>query len=492
VKILKENQEENKCFDWLNFYTNTFSSNFNNLMTDLDELEALIEAPFKQVCYNLKSNHEKEEKSSEKKRNQTPEKNQKYKNYSKSPERTRSPEREKYYSRSHRREHHHHHERRDERRERDDRTDNRRYRRNSRERNDKYRDDRSEHRRKRSRSPQERGLNFKYEDNKRKREDDEFEYEPADYTLTDEQREKRTIFVYNLSVETSEKQIALFFSKVGRIRDVKLIRDRFTNRSKGFGFVEFADASSIAEALRLTGKKLESSTVMVKSSDADKNLTHNKDPSAVIPIPKTPRRITQLFVSGIPNCITEEDLKNLFDTMGKVVYVNIERGTGETRTGWIKYKTPEDAKKGLIKLNNLHFGGGFKMNVSLARAPDEKDEESEKETLQKKALKLLEKMQQDKIESNCIMLTNMFDPATEETQNFEVEIEQDVRAECEPFGKVLHVFVDKKTKGNVYVKLESVDVALKAKNLLHGRYFDGKMIIVSFIPEKIYDNKFSK
>eukprot|EP01080_Neovahlkampfia_damariscottae_P004806 gene4806-8392_t len=462
-------------------------------MTDLDELEALIEAPFKQQ--QDQKEPEKEDEKSKKRSRSEDEQFEKYKKreYSKSPERRRS--RENYNSRD-RYSHSRRSDDRDYRRERDDR--HRSSRRHSRERYDsrnKYsrRDDRREERR-RSKSPKERGLNFKYEESSRRkrRDSEEFEYAPADHTLTDEQREKRTIFVYNLSVETNEKQIALFFNKVGRIRDVKLIKDRFTNRSKGFGFVEFTEASSVEEALRLTGKKLDDHTVMVKTSDADKNLTHGKDPNAVVLPQKTARRITQLFVSGIPSCITEEDLKNLFETLGKVVYVSIDKSEEETKTGWIKYKTPEDAKKGLIKINNLDLGGGFLINVSLAQLPNEFEDVEQKENIQKKANKLLEKMELENIQSKCVMLTNMFDPMTEENPNFELEIEEDVKEGCSDCGKIEHIYVDKKSKGNVYVKFDSIESAAKAKNELHGRYFDGKMIVVHYIVEKIYDSKFMK
>ena len=230
---------------------------------------------------------------------------------------------------------------------------------------------------------------------------------------------------------------------------------------------------------------------MVKTSDADKNLTHGKDANSVILPPKTTRRITQLFVSGIPSCISEEDLKNLFETLGKVIYVSIDKSDEETKTGWIKYKTPEDAKKGLIKINKLNLGGGFIINVSLAQLPNEPDIIDEKETIQKKAIQLLEKLEAENFESKCIMLTNMFDPSTEENPNFEIEIEEDIKVECGECGKVLHVFVDKKSKGNVFVKFDSIESAIKAKNLLHGRYFDGKMIVVHFMHEKNYDSKFS-
>lgn len=46
------------------------------------------------------------------------------------------------------------------------------------------------------------------------------------------------IFVGNLSTELSDAELENEFAKFGTVRSVKIIRDMFTQASKGFGFVE--------------------------------------------------------------------------------------------------------------------------------------------------------------------------------------------------------------------------------------------------------------
>lgn len=47
------------------------------------------------------------------------------------------------------------------------------------------------------------------------------------------------------------------FEKYGDIKDVKIIEDRETGRSKGFGYVEFEDKASVEKALAGNGSELE-------------------------------------------------------------------------------------------------------------------------------------------------------------------------------------------------------------------------------------------
>lgn len=48
-------------------------------------------------------------------------------------------------------------------------------------------------------------------------------------------RDLRSVFVTNLPIKADERDIREFFEKTGaKVRDVRLVRDRFTNKSKGY------------------------------------------------------------------------------------------------------------------------------------------------------------------------------------------------------------------------------------------------------------------
>ena len=59
----------------------------------------------------------------------------------------------------------------------------------------------------------------------------------------------------------------------------------------------------------------------------------------------------------------------------------------------------------------------------------------------------------------------MFDPATENEPGWDQEIRDDVIEECNKYGGVLHIYVDKVApQGNVYVKCPTVSTAVSAVN----------------------------
>ena len=50
------------------------------------------------------------------------------------------------------------------------------------------------------------------------------------------------LYVGNLSFNTGEPELEQLFASVGQVVSVKLVRDRATGQSRGFGFVEMTDA----------------------------------------------------------------------------------------------------------------------------------------------------------------------------------------------------------------------------------------------------------
>lgn len=66
------------------------------------------------------------------------------------------------------------------------------------------------------------------------------------------------IFVGNLSFNTNEESVRELFSPYGDVDSVRIITDRETGRSRGFGFVEMADAGEAMTAMmQLNGTELD-------------------------------------------------------------------------------------------------------------------------------------------------------------------------------------------------------------------------------------------
>jgi RNA recognition motif-containing protein len=67
---------------------------------------------------------------------------------------------------------------------------------------------------------------------------------------------KKRLYVGNLSFETTESDLKELFGQAGTVETVRIITDRDTGRSKGFGFVEMQDGGDKAIA-EMNGKELQ-------------------------------------------------------------------------------------------------------------------------------------------------------------------------------------------------------------------------------------------
>lgn len=63
------------------------------------------------------------------------------------------------------------------------------------------------------------------------------------------------LYVGNLAYSVTNATLESLFSPFGEVRSAQVIQDRETGRSKGFGFVEMADANSAREAIAALSEK---------------------------------------------------------------------------------------------------------------------------------------------------------------------------------------------------------------------------------------------
>ena len=75
------------------------------------------------------------------------------------------------------------------------------------------------------------------------------------------------LFIGSLSYGVNDDQLADFFSGVGTVVSAKVIIDRETGRSKGFGFVEMStDDEAQAAVKQLNGKELDGRPIVVNEA----------------------------------------------------------------------------------------------------------------------------------------------------------------------------------------------------------------------------------
>uniref|UniRef100_A0A8C6ML68 RNA binding motif protein 39b n=1 Tax=Nothobranchius furzeri TaxID=105023 RepID=A0A8C6ML68_NOTFU len=357
--------------------------------------------------------------------------------------------------------------------------------------------------------------------------------QPID-NLTPEERDARTVFCMQLAARIRARDLEDFFSAVGKVRDVRIISDRNSRRSKGIAYIEFVESSSVPLAIGLTGQRLLGVPIIVQASQAEKN----RAAAAANNLQKGSAGPMRLYVGSLHFNITEEMLRGIFEPFGKIegIQLMMDSETGRSKGyGFISFADAECAKKALEQLNGFELAGrpmkvghvtersdsstasSFLDNDELERTGIDLGTTGRLQLMARLAegtgLKIPPAAQQalqmtgsipfggiaapaalnlpsQPLATHCLQLSNLFNPQAEQDPNWANEIQDDVIDECNKHGGVVHIYVDKNSQGNVYVKCPSIPAAMATVNALHGRWFAGKMITAAYVPLPTYHNLF--
>nr|CAB3481900.1 unnamed protein product [Digitaria exilis] len=91
--------------------------------------------------------------------------------------------------------------------------------------------------------------------------------EPKSSFYTD----KCTVFVSNIDLKANEDDLRRFFSDIGGATAIRLLKDKFTKKSRGLAYVDFSDNKHLEAALRKNKQKLLGKKVSIARSDPSKS-----------------------------------------------------------------------------------------------------------------------------------------------------------------------------------------------------------------------------
>ncbi|KAI1117622.1 hypothetical protein F5Y14DRAFT_356055 [Nemania sp. NC0429] len=174
--------------------------------------------------------------------------------------------------------------------------------------------------------------------------------------LTEDERDRRTVFVQQLAARLRTRELKEFFEKVGPVNEAQIVKDRISGRSKGVGYVEFKNEDSVTAALQLTGQKLLGIPVIVQLTEAEKNRqvrsTDGSGHGNSVPFHR-------LYVGNIHFSITEQDLQNVFEPFGELEFVQLQKDdTGRSRGyGFVQFRDADQAREALEKMNGFDLAG---------------------------------------------------------------------------------------------------------------------------------------
>ncbi|KAG8081215.1 hypothetical protein GUJ93_ZPchr0007g5907 [Zizania palustris] len=142
------------------------------------------------------------------------------------------------------------------------------------------------------------------------------------------------IYVGDLAYDVTDFMLHhVFKSRYPSVKSAKVIWDRVTGRSKGYGFVLFGDVNEHRQAMtEMNGAYCSTMPMRIRPAPDKKILSHNTQGTDSDYNPNNSR----LFVGSLDPSVTDEDLKQAFNPYGDIVNVKVIVGK---RCGFVEYSS---------------------------------------------------------------------------------------------------------------------------------------------------------
>ncbi|GAB4856047.1 Polyadenylate-binding protein rbp47b' [Ancistrocladus abbreviatus] len=198
---------------------------------------------------------------------------------------------------------------------------------------------------------------------------------------------EHSIFVGDLAPDVTDYLLQETFRvHYPSVRGAKVVTDPNTGRSKGYGFVKFADETERNRAMTEMNGVFCSSRAMRISAATPKKTTGVQQQYAAVkamypapyivppPVPMVPAENdpnnTTVYIGNLDSSITEEDLRQLCMQYGEIVYVKIPTSKG---CGFVQFAARAQAEEAIQRLHRTVIGVQT-VSVSWGKSPTAKQD----------------------------------------------------------------------------------------------------------------------
>ncbi|XP_077058112.1 ELAV-like protein 2 isoform X3 [Siphateles boraxobius] len=181
----------------------------------------------------------------------------------------------------------------------------------------------------------------------------------------DTEDSKTNLIVNYLPQNMTQEELKSLFGSIGEIESCKLVRDKITGQSLGYGFVNYVEPKDAEKAINtLNGLRLQTKTIKV---------SYARPSSASI-------RDANLYVSGLPKTMTQKELEQLFSQYGRIITsrILVDQVTGVSRgVGFIRFDRRVEAEEAIKGLNGQKPPGATEpITVKFANNPSQKSSQA--------------------------------------------------------------------------------------------------------------------
>ncbi|KAL3519475.1 hypothetical protein ACH5RR_017624 [Cinchona calisaya] len=187
-----------------------------------------------------------------------------------------------------------------------------------------------------------------------------------------------TIFVGDLAADVTDYLLQeTFRANYSSVKGAKIVTDRVTGRSKGYGFVRFGDESEQLHAMTEMNGKFCSTRPMRIGPAANKKTMAGQTKASYQGTQGSQNEDdpsnTTLFVGNLDANVTDEHLRQFFGNYGQLLHVKIPLGK---RCGFVQFADRSCAEEALRLLNGTQLGGQ-NIRLSWGRNPSNKQPQAD-------------------------------------------------------------------------------------------------------------------
>ena len=352
-------------------------------------------------------------------------------------------------------------------------------------------------------------------------------------------RHARRVYVGALTADVDDAHLTQFFEKImlatGATKRVDggCVVSTYINREKLFAFIEFQTVEEASNALGFDGVVYGGQQLRLRRPNdyniAQASLLGPQQPNpnlnySAIGINHTPTPMVastenstspyKLFVGGLPNYITENQVKELVCSFGEIKAFNLvfDKDTGLSKgyAFWefLDPSVSEAAIKGLDgmrlgeKLINVKFANGNPPPIGGYNAAGE---DGTSTVAAQQQLGYVANVPlatatalTGGVETTCVRLKGMVSREELADPTEAAEILEDTEEECKGFGSLVKVLMprpgphpdlDPIGVGEVMLKFATVECARRAQRSLNGRKFADRLVGAVFVKESVFDER---